>query len=77
MLRQVERDGYARNVEELERGFAAVGAPIRGGTGDVVAAVGVGGPATRLRGEEVERLVGAVRSAAASISRRMGYRPEG
>jgi DNA-binding IclR family transcriptional regulator len=77
VLRQVERDGYARNVEELERGFDAVGAPVRDGTGDVVAAVGVGGPSIRMRDGDARALVGAVCAAGAAISRRLGHRSEG
>lgn len=77
VLRQVERNGYARNVEELEQGFAAVGAPIRDGTGDVVAAIGAGGPVVRIRKGDYRTLVEAVCTAAGAISRRLGYRPEG
>lgn len=71
-LRAAEAQGYAWNVEELERGFAAVGAPIRDGSGRVVAAVGVGGPVTRLADDDFATATQAVVRAARRISTRLG-----
>jgi IclR family acetate operon transcriptional repressor len=45
-IRQV---GYATTREELEIGLDAVAAPVRGSSGDVIAALGVSGPSARLR----------------------------
>ena len=58
-LAQVVRRGWASTVDELEIGLTGVGAPVRGGGGDVVAAVGISGPSQRLedRREEIGRLL--------------------
>lgn len=45
----VRRRGYAITDEELEVGLCAAAAPIRGGDGEVVAAVGVHGPSARMQ----------------------------
>lgn len=42
------RRGWASSVDELEIGLAGVAAPVRGGNGQVVAALGVSGPTSRL-----------------------------
>jgi DNA-binding IclR family transcriptional regulator len=58
-LAQVLRRGYSSTVDELEIGLTGVAAPVRGVGGDVVAALGVSGPSTRLgdRSDEVGRLL--------------------
>ncbi len=58
-LAQVVRRGYASTLDELEIGLAGVGAPVRGSTGEVIAALGVSGPSPRLedRLDEVGRLL--------------------
>ena len=65
--------GYAWNREELERGFAAVGAPVRDGSGMVTAAIGLGGPTTRMLENEAGH-VAAVTRAARQVSHRLGDR---
>jgi DNA-binding IclR family transcriptional regulator len=58
-LSQVIRRGWASTVDELEIGLTGVGAPVRGATGEVVAALGISGPTQRLadRREETGRLL--------------------
>jgi DNA-binding IclR family transcriptional regulator len=58
-LDQVVRRGWACTVDELEIGLTGVGAPVRGATGEVVAALGISGPSPRLadRREEIGRLL--------------------
>lgn len=58
-LAQVARRGWAGTVDELEIGLTGVAAPVRGVTGDVVAALGVSGPSQRLadRRDELGRLL--------------------
>lgn len=74
LLREIRRKDYAYTVEELELGLNAVGAPIRDANGSVVAAVSVSGPAFRLPAESIQEVAGTVRSAAAEISRCVGFR---
>jgi DNA-binding IclR family transcriptional regulator len=45
----IRRAGYATTREELEIGLDAVAAPVHGSSGEVIAALGVSGPSTRLR----------------------------
>src|SRR5688572_16703637 len=58
-LDQVVRRGWASTVDELEIGLTGVSAPVRGATGEVVAALGISGPSPRLadRREEIGRLL--------------------
>jgi DNA-binding IclR family transcriptional regulator len=47
-LLEVRRRGWAQSVAERESGVASVSAPVRNGTGQVVAAVSVSGPVDRI-----------------------------
>ncbi len=44
------RRGFAVTVDELEEGLTGVAVPVRGNRGDVVAALGISGPSSRLDG---------------------------
>jgi DNA-binding IclR family transcriptional regulator len=48
VLVDVRRRGWAQSVAERESGVASVSAPVRDGTGQVVAAVSVSGPVDRI-----------------------------
>jgi DNA-binding IclR family transcriptional regulator len=56
-LAAVQRDGWASTIDELEIGLTGVAVPVYGVDGQVVAALGVSGPNTRLeeRVDEVGR----------------------
>ena len=47
-LDAVVRNGWASTIDELEIGLAGVAVPVRGGDGEVIAALGVSGPNPRL-----------------------------
>jgi DNA-binding IclR family transcriptional regulator len=47
-LLDVRRRGWAQSVAERESGVASVSAPVRNGTGQVIAAVSVSGPVDRI-----------------------------
>jgi DNA-binding IclR family transcriptional regulator len=47
-LVEVRRRGWAQSVGQREAGVASVSAPVRDGTGDVVAALSISGPIERL-----------------------------
>lgn len=80
-LRQVREVGYAYTVEELEPGLNGVAAPVRrsGGRsgnhfgGEVVAAMGVYGPAFRLPADTLEELGEITRTVADEVSGRLGF----
>lgn len=73
-LDRVTELGHASVVGELEPDFVALAAPIRNHLGQVVAAISVGGPASRLRAEARQRITRLVVQAAGRASERLGYR---
>ena len=73
-LARVRQRGYAVATEELEPGFVAVGAPVRSADGRVVAALGIGGPKTRLTPRRVAELARQLPPAAGRVSARLGHR---
>ena len=76
-LAQIRRQGYAVDDEEYEEGLRCIGAPIVGHTGQIVAAMGIGGPVTRVTPTRVDELAELVMAAAGSLSRRMGAEQSG
>lgn len=74
-LEKIRAQGFATNVEELESGFAAVGAPIFNHNGDVIAAISIGGPRARFSDKVIKQLAPRVKQSAARISQQLGYRP--
>jgi DNA-binding IclR family transcriptional regulator len=66
--------GWATAVEELEEGYAAVGAPVRDHDGRAVAAISVGGPSARLTKARIPELARRVVRAADRTSRHLGHR---
>jgi DNA-binding IclR family transcriptional regulator len=71
-LARVRRRGYAIAIEELERGYVAVGAALRGPDNRPVAAISVGGPRPRFPAARLASLGPLVRAVADRISRRLG-----
>jgi IclR family transcriptional regulator, KDG regulon repressor len=76
-LARIRAQGYAVDDEEYEEGLRCIGAPIVGHTGQVVAAIGIGGPVTRVTPTRVGELAELVMAAAGSLSRRMGAEQSG
>jgi DNA-binding IclR family transcriptional regulator len=78
-LDDARRAGWARTDEELEVGLTAIAAPVRDGSGRVVAAVSISGPTYRLPAETQPALTSLVVSAAHDLSVRLGSgeRPNG
>ncbi|MGH7511984.1 MAG: IclR family transcriptional regulator [Gemmatimonadales bacterium] len=76
-LARVSRQGYSIAINELEEGYVALGAPVRRHDGRVVAAISLGGPATRFTASRIRRLVPPLRDAALRISRRLGWAENG
>ena len=71
-LEEVRRRGFAIGLEEIEPAYTALGAPIRGGDGSVVAAISIGGPTARLGRSRLPALGALVRAAADRISEGLG-----
>ena len=72
-LETVVERGYGATLEELELGLAAVAAPVRSHDGTVMAAISVSGPVYRLGADRLPELGDRAVTAAAELSRRMGY----
>jgi DNA-binding IclR family transcriptional regulator len=73
-LERVRARGYATAVDELELGLAAIAAPVRVADRDVVAALSISGPTSRLTSERIEQLVPLLLEQAASLGRRFDHR---
>ncbi len=65
-LEKIRQQGYAMTVDELDRDFSAVAAPVRGPFGAVDAVVSVGGPSTRLTPARLAELGPHIRARAAA-----------
>jgi DNA-binding IclR family transcriptional regulator len=72
-LDRIRERGWGCTTEELEVGLNAIAAPIRGGNGEVIAAVSVSGPAYRLAVDSFPVIAEKLRAGAAEISSRIGY----
>jgi IclR family transcriptional regulator, acetate operon repressor len=76
VLERVRRDGYATAADELEDGLSALAAPVRGPTGEVIAALGISGPTLRLTGPRVAELAPILIREATALEERLGkHRP--
>lgn len=73
-LDRIRRTGIAISSGGWQEGVDGIAAPIRDAQGTVVAAVGISGPANRLRESERSRYAPLVRAAADAVSRAFGYR---
>ena len=72
-LERVRADGFATAVDELETGLAAIAAPVRGASGEVVAALSVTGPTVRMTPSRITDLCRALVAESDSLSGRLGY----
>ena len=76
-LDRIRALGYAVNNEEYDEGLRCIGAPVRDHSGHVVAALGIGGPVTRITPDRVGELAELVMTAARGLSRRLGAHRSG
>lgn len=74
--RQTRDREYVLSNEDVTAGIAAVGAPVRDHSGQVVASISVSGLAATYTSERIAELADAVRSAAYRLSRQMGHNEE-
>jgi DNA-binding IclR family transcriptional regulator len=73
-LAVVRQRGCAIEDEESEIGMRGISAPIRNDAGEVVAAVGLAGPVTRLSKKAIAAFIPHVIETADLVSGRLGYR---
>ena len=73
-LKMIRARGYAIDDEENEEGVRCVAAPIRNEIGQVIAAMSVSGPSTRITIEKIDdSLKSRVTETAMRISRKLGF----
>lgn len=72
-LARIRGQGYAVNRGEWREQVCGVAAPIRDASGQVVAAIGISGPAERLKPRRLKDLGPSVVQVAGQISRLLGY----
>lgn len=73
-LREIQKTGYAHNLQESEIGVLSIAGPIRDASSRVRAALSVAGPKERMD-PILDKVTLAVRELAAMASRRLGWRP--
>lgn len=76
-LAEIRKTGVSRDCSENEEGASCFGAPIFDQQGDVIAAISISGPDSRITGEKAADVAAAVRKAARDITRRLGGDPPG
>jgi len=72
-LREIRERGYSVDRDEYEVGISAVSVPIRDQASQMVAALGMPGPTSRMTPERIAEVSAALIEAAGSISRRLGW----
>jgi DNA-binding IclR family transcriptional regulator len=73
-ISRILSQGYAVDDAEISPDTRCIAAPVRNGLGEVVAAIGISGPAVRLTRDRVEGYAQHVISIAAALSYTLGYR---
>ncbi|MCB0913044.1 MAG: IclR family transcriptional regulator [Propionibacteriaceae bacterium] len=71
-LAAIRARGFSVDNEEYDEGLRCIGAPVWDHSGHVVAAMGIGGPVTRVTPDRIEDLAAIVMDAAQDLSRRLG-----
>ncbi len=72
-LDETRNRGWGLDDEEHIEGVRCVACGIRNAEGQMISAISVSGPSTRLTNERIETIIPSIRAAAAGISRRLGY----
>ena len=72
-LEDIRRSGYATNSGEWREQVVGAAAPIRDASGQVVAALGISGPADRLPKELLDKSGLRLIEVTEVVSRRLGY----
>jgi IclR family acetate operon transcriptional repressor len=76
-LETVRAECFAAAVDELEIGLAAIAAPVHGAGGEVVAALSISGPTTRMTEPRIAELKPILIDEARTLSHRLGHPQQG
>jgi DNA-binding IclR family transcriptional regulator len=72
VIRNVKRQGYAVDLEELSLGIHCISAPVFDHANKVIAAISISGPHVRLTPERIEALKAQLIMNAAEVSKKLG-----
>lgn len=75
-VERARRRGWAEAAEEREHDLSAIAAPVFGNTGELVAILGLQGPASRFDGPTRRRAVASLLDHARAVSEALGWTPE-
>lgn len=73
-LQEIKEKGYAVDSEEMEIGIRAVSTPIFDQTGEIVAAMSIPGPTSRIPNEKIPEFASTLKETSKEISRNLGLR---
>lgn len=72
-LQKVRNQGYGVEIEENEEGITCIAAPIFDHKGDIIAAVSISGPSTRMNDRRLQELMPSIVETGHTISARLGF----
>ena len=72
-LEEVKKIGYAVDNEEFNQGVRCVAVSVRNHEGGVIASVGVSGPSTRMKIEDISSLAEILMDVSSQLSNSLGY----
>jgi len=72
-LKKILTTGYSISISERVADTFSVAAPVRDSSGEVVAALGISGPSSRLNEGSLDALVACAKNGAERFSRELGY----
>lgn len=72
-LEKIRRLGYAVDEQEFVEGLRCVAVPIYNHSGEIISALSISGPVSRMRAEKFSLCRDSLLAAAVDISRQMGY----
>lgn len=72
-LEKIRAVGYAMDNEEIVEGGRCIAAPIFNASGEVVAALSISGPTTRINNEKIPRLASLLKSTCREVSACLGF----
>ncbi len=72
-LEEARVQGWALSWEELEAGLVAIGAPIIGQDGEIIAAVSISGPTARIERSQIKNLAALVMETTKRITQELGF----
>jgi DNA-binding IclR family transcriptional regulator len=76
-LSEIRQKGFAVVVGEYGDMVTAIATPIKGRSGEVVAAMSISGPSLRINNYEIEEIVEELKNVSAKISNKLGYFGDG